>query len=67
MTSWPLIVTQRQDDGPAGRAFRLSDLYLTKWNLLMAGAALGLIPVLVLYCFFQQYFEKGVVITGLKG
>jgi len=65
---WPLIVTHTDKMMvlPVGLS-TFSDLYLTKWNLLMAGAALGLIPVLVLYCFFQQYFEKGVVITGLKG
>lgn len=65
---WPLIVTHTEKMMvlPVGLS-NFSDLYLTQWNLLMAGAALGLIPVLLIYCFFQQYFEKGVVITGIKG
>ncbi len=33
----------------------------------MAGAALMVVPVLVLFAFFQRYFIQGVTLTGIKG
>lgn len=36
-------------------------------NLLMAGAALSIIPILVLFLFTQKYFVKGFITAGIKG
>lgn len=33
----------------------------------MAIAVVGVIPVLVIYPFFQKYFVKGIVVGGVKG
>lgn len=33
----------------------------------MAIAVVGVIPVLVIYSFFQKYFVKGIVVGGVKG
>ncbi len=42
-------------------------LYISRWNLIMAGAVVSIIPILVLYLFSQKYFEKGIVMSGIKG
>lgn len=41
-------------------------LYYTKWTLLMAGSLISILPVLVLFIFSQQYFVRGIALTGLK-
>lgn len=41
--------------------------YTTQWALLMAGAVLSVIPILLIYAAAQQYFVRGVVLSGLKG
>ena len=33
----------------------------------MAIAVVGVLPILVIYPFFQQYFVKGIVVGGVKG
>lgn len=38
----------------------------TEWNLLMAGAVLSLLPMLILFIFFQRYIVRGIATTGLK-
>jgi multiple sugar transport system permease protein len=39
----------------------------TQYELLMAGAMIGLVPVLIVYLFFQRYFVQGIALTGIKG
>jgi len=46
-------------------AFR--GMYVTYWAYMMAGATISVIPILVLFLFTQQYFVRGVVLSGLKG
>ncbi len=41
--------------------------YATKYNLLMCGAVISVMPILVVYLFAQRYFIEGIVMTGLKG
>jgi multiple sugar transport system permease protein len=41
--------------------------YTTQWALLMAGAVISVIPIMTLYAVAQQYFVRGVVLSGLKG
>jgi len=38
-----------------------------RWGIIMAGALLGVVPVLVLYFVGQKYFVQGLARTGLKG
>lgn len=40
--------------------------YSTNWNLLMAGAAIVVIPPVIVFMFGQKYFIEGVTMTGLK-
>ena len=37
------------------------------WNYMMVLAMLMLIPILVLFFFFQKQFVQGIVMTGIKG
>lgn len=37
------------------------------WGVMMAGALLGVIPMIVLYLLAQRYFVQGLARTGIKG
>jgi multiple sugar transport system permease protein len=39
----------------------------TEYELLMAGAMIGLVPMLVIYTLLQRYFVQGIAVTGIKG
>jgi multiple sugar transport system permease protein len=41
--------------------------YQTLWPQLMAAATIAIVPVLVVYVFFQRYFIAGVAAAGVKG
>jgi multiple sugar transport system permease protein len=41
--------------------------YRTLWPELMAAATIAILPVLVVYIFFQRYFVAGVAAAGVKG
>ncbi len=41
--------------------------YQTLWPQLMAAATLAIIPVVVVFIFFQRYFVAGVAAAGVKG
>jgi multiple sugar transport system permease protein len=65
---WPLVVVkdQRLMTLPLGLA-TLQGQFTTEWNLVMAGAVITVLPMLILYLFAQRTFQKGVVLSGLKG
>jgi multiple sugar transport system permease protein len=46
---------------------RFRGQYYTEWANMMAGATVSLLPILVVFLFTQQYFVRGVVLSGLKG
>jgi multiple sugar transport system permease protein len=46
---------------------RFSGMYYTAWAYMMAGATISLLPILLIFLFTQQYFVRGVVLSGLKG
>jgi len=41
--------------------------YSVKWELLMSGATLSVLPMLILYIVAQRYFVRAIVLSGLKG
>lgn len=51
---------------PVGLAI-FSGEFGTDYEMLMAGATIGLVPVLLVYLFFQRYFVQGITLTGIKG
>lgn len=64
---WPLIVlTERTKMTlPVGLSL-LNGQYSSRYNLLMAGALISMIPILIVYAFAQKYFEQGLSIGGIK-
>lgn len=46
---------------------RFQGMYVTYWAYTMAGATLSVLPILLVFLFTQQYFVRGVVLSGLKG
>lgn len=65
---WPLIVTNDQSKFtlPLGlQSFH--GQYSTHWNLLMAGAAMAVIPSFIVYIIAQRYIVEGISFSGLGG
>ncbi len=40
--------------------------YGARWNLLLAGATISILPLLIIYIFAQRYIVEGIATTGLK-
>jgi multiple sugar transport system permease protein len=73
MASWndllgPLIYLTSVDKFPLtlGLTF-FQGIYTSQWNFIMAGGVISIIPILVLYLAAQKFFERGIVLSGLKG
>lgn len=41
--------------------------HLTEWGLVFAATIVALIPVVLVFAFFQRYFIRGISTTGMKG
>lgn len=65
---WPLFVVRDMElmTLPVGLA-TLHGRWLTEWNLVMAGTVITVVPMLAVYLLAQQYFVRGVVLSGIKG
>lgn len=65
---WPLIVTRSAEMRtlPVGIGFFSSEAG-SAYELIMTAAALGTIPVLVVFAIFQRQIIRGIALTGLKG
>ena len=50
---------------PLGLAL-LNGTFTTDWAVLMAGTTLAVVPVLIAYICAQNYFVKGVMLSGIK-
>jgi multiple sugar transport system permease protein len=67
---WPLFVARRDDlmTLPDALAFLQAETRgVTKWNIVMAGSVVALLPILIAYIFAQRWFVSGVVVSGIKG
>ncbi|MFN8486310.1 MAG: carbohydrate ABC transporter permease [Caldilineaceae bacterium] len=64
---WPLVVTtsSTMKTLPLGLA-GLHGVQYTEWNMVMAGTAISVIPTILLFIIGQRYFERSIVVTGLK-
>ena len=65
---WPLVVTTTENMRtiPVGLA-ALVGQYSTAWGLLMAGSVVALLPVLIVYMLGQNWFVKGITLSGMGG
>jgi multiple sugar transport system permease protein len=64
----PLIYinTQSKMTLPLGLA-SMQGMYSTDWPVLMAGTVITIIPLIVMFLLAQDFFIKGVTLSGLKG
>lgn len=64
----PLIYLNNPDNFTValGLAGFLSS-YASRWDLLMAASTVTIVPMVLVFFFFQRYFIEGVTLTGLKG
>lgn len=65
---WPLIVlrTTEQLTIPIGLATLLTP-YGNNFDMLISGAVMAIIPILIVFLFFQKYFIEGMTAGGVKG
>ena len=65
---WPLIANTNVNMMTLSAGISsLQGQHTTKYPILMAGSALAMVPMLVLYLFFQRQFIEGIALTGTKG
>lgn len=65
---WPLLVLRSNDmfTLPIGLATLLTP-YGNNYDVLIAGSVLTIIPIIILFIFFQKYFVAGLTSGGVKG
>ncbi len=65
---WPLVITNKDAMRtiPVGLS-SLQGQFSTEWHLLMAGSVIALLPVLVIYIIGQQWFVRGITLSGMGG
>lgn len=65
---WPLIVLRSNDmfTLPIGLATLLTP-YGNNYDVLIAGSVMTIIPIIILFIFFQRYFIAGLTVGGVKG
>jgi multiple sugar transport system permease protein len=73
MGSWnnflyPLIMTNTDDVRPLTVGLsQLQGQLFSDWGRIMALSTLAFLPVLIVFLCLQRYFERGIVLSGLKG
>jgi arabinosaccharide transport system permease protein len=65
---WPLIVLRSNDmfTLPIGLATLLTP-YGNNYDILIAGSVMTILPIIILFIFFQRYFVAGLTVGGVKG
>ncbi|MCR6108161.1 carbohydrate ABC transporter permease [Salipaludibacillus agaradhaerens] len=65
---WPLLVLRSNDmfTLPIGLATLLTP-YGNNYQILFAGSVLSIIPIIILFLFFQRFFIAGLTSGGVKG
>lgn len=65
---WPLIVIKSSEKMtlPIGLASLVTP-YGNNYDILIAGSVLAILPILLVFIFFQKYFVSGLTVGGVKG
>ena len=64
---WPLIVLSEKEKMTLTLALaQLNGQFSSKYNILMAGSLISMIPILLVYLFAQKYFKEGLQLGGVK-
>ena len=67
---WPLVIARSPDMWTIPVGLNSLRIYASRpdvINLQMAGAALAIVPVIVVFLLLQRYFVQGIALTGMKG
>jgi len=67
---WPLVVARSSDMWTVPVGLRSLQVYATGAdviNMQMAGAALAVVPIIIVFLLLQRYFVQGIALTGMKG
>jgi multiple sugar transport system permease protein len=65
---WPLIVVQSAEMRTIQLLIAaLKQAEAVEWGVVMAVVTLSVLPTAAVYLALQRYFQKGVVMSGLKG
>ena len=66
--TWPLILTNSDSMKTVQLALsNFSTEFTTNWGYLLSATTLILLPVVVLFLFFQKYYVSGIMTSGIKG
>ncbi len=65
---WPLVITRTPEMRtiPIGLS-SFQGQFNTEWHLLMAGSVIALLPVLIIYIVGQNWFVRGITLSGMGG
>ncbi|MEZ4713449.1 MAG: carbohydrate ABC transporter permease [Caldilineaceae bacterium] len=65
---WPLVITRTQEMRtiPIGLS-SFQGQFNTAWHLLLAGSVIALLPVLIIYIIGQNWFVRGITLSGMGG
>lgn len=65
---WPLILTKSPEMMTVQLALKsFKSEFGMKWNLVMAATFISIIPVTLVFAFFQKQIVEGIATSGLKG
>jgi ABC-type glycerol-3-phosphate transport system permease component len=67
---WPLIIidtSNKEDEVLTLALITLSNLNQTQPNIIMTGAAVMILPPMIVFILAQRYFIEGIATSGLKG
>jgi multiple sugar transport system permease protein len=65
---WPLIIASEEAMYTLPVAlFTVRNQYFTEWGLVMAAAAVIVLPVIAVFMSAQRYFIRGMTLSGMKG
>lgn len=65
---WPLVILNDQAKMTLTLALsQLNGQYSTRFNVLMAGSLLSMLPIMGIYAIAQKYFQTGLQLGGIKG
>jgi alpha-1,4-digalacturonate transport system permease protein len=65
--SWPLVVLHDQASYTVPLGLNLmKGLYFTDWTGIMSMSLVSILPMLLIFVFFQRYFVQGIASSGLK-
>jgi len=64
---WPLVITNSQKMFVLELGLtRFRGQFVDDYGLMMSGAALGIIPVILVFLFFRRYIIEGTTLSGIK-